>query len=336
MADPRMQQEVQPHHEQRKICASRAKYRDGRRPRAVKVYTINQESRYLLVQGVPAIGVMKELVEQFALYGAIEEYNPLDEYPAEQFTEVYLIKFQRLQSARVAKRKLDDWSFFGGILHVCYAPEYENVQETREKLQDRRRYMARATSDNDFQVTERRKDAPEIPSSVSEHQESDFVGPLPQLDEFSPTHPSFFPEPNQEYRSPSPSGSFSSNFSSGDSVHPPPSRRRERTTAPAQDIAASSSARFMPRTTQLQERQRRREASLAHSLSLPDSAEVVVGPKLPELPKLDLEDDSLNTFAKLIRGKLKQVSESTTVTKPEASAAAAIPSAPPVKQRRRI
>lgn len=65
-----------------------------------QVYTINLESRYLLIQGVPALGVMKELVEQFALYGAIEEYHALDEYPAEQFTEVYLIKFKKLQCAR--------------------------------------------------------------------------------------------------------------------------------------------------------------------------------------------------------------------------------------------
>ncbi|POI25306.1 hypothetical protein CIB84_010944, partial [Bambusicola thoracicus] len=87
------------HHQQLGACGSRAKYREGRRPRAVKVYTINLESRYLLIQGVPALGVMKELVEQFALYGAIEEYHALDEYPAEQFTEVYLIKFQNLQCA---------------------------------------------------------------------------------------------------------------------------------------------------------------------------------------------------------------------------------------------
>ena len=43
---------------------------------------------------------------------------------------------------RAAKRKLDDWSFYGGVLHVCYAPEYETVQETREKLQDRRKAIA--------------------------------------------------------------------------------------------------------------------------------------------------------------------------------------------------
>ena len=65
-----------------------------------QVYTINLESRYLMVQGVPAIGVMTELVQRCALYGVIEEYRPLDEYPAEQFTEVYLVKFQKLTGAR--------------------------------------------------------------------------------------------------------------------------------------------------------------------------------------------------------------------------------------------
>lgn len=69
-------------------------------PCVAQVYTINLESRYLMVQGVPAIGVMSELVQRCALYGVIEEYRPLDEYPAEAFTEVYLIKFQKLPAAR--------------------------------------------------------------------------------------------------------------------------------------------------------------------------------------------------------------------------------------------
>lgn len=38
-----------------------------------KVYTINLESKYVLVQGIPAVGATKELLELFALYGAIEE-----------------------------------------------------------------------------------------------------------------------------------------------------------------------------------------------------------------------------------------------------------------------
>lgn len=74
-----------------------------------QVYTINLESRYLLIQGVPALGVMKELVELFALYGTIEEYNPLDDYPAEEFTEVYLIKFQKIQSARYSSLNCHLW-----------------------------------------------------------------------------------------------------------------------------------------------------------------------------------------------------------------------------------
>ncbi|XP_073533469.1 RNA-binding protein 48 [Phyllobates terribilis] len=334
MTDPRLQLEVQPHHEQRKICGSRAKYRDGRKPRAVKVYTINLESRYLLVQGVPAIGVMKELVEQFALFGAVEEYNPLDEYPAEQFTEVYLIKFQRLQSARVAKRKLDENSFFGGILHVCYAPEFESVQETREKLQDRRRYVARASYDRGYQGKEKRKDMSEKSGLASASVESKFVcastwGPAPQPDDFSPLQPYLTPEPYQECRS----SLGSESLSSGGTVHHPPCSRLQETSSP--ELVRSSAARFMPRTTQLQERQRRPEPSLALSPSLSDSPEVVIGPKLPELPKLDLEDDSLNTSAKLISKKLKEVSKCSTVTKPEATSGDN-QSAPPIKQRRRI
>lgn len=47
---------------------------------------------------------------------------------------------------RVAKKKMDERSFFGSLLHVCYAPEFETVQETREKLQDRRKYIAKATN----------------------------------------------------------------------------------------------------------------------------------------------------------------------------------------------
>lgn len=56
-----------------------------------------------MLQGVPAIGVMTELIELSALYGAVDEYRVLDEYPAEQFTEVYLVKFQKLTSARLGQ-----------------------------------------------------------------------------------------------------------------------------------------------------------------------------------------------------------------------------------------
>lgn len=40
---------------------------------------------------------------------------------------------------------MDEQSFFGGLLHVCYAPEFETVEETRKKLQERKAYISRTT-----------------------------------------------------------------------------------------------------------------------------------------------------------------------------------------------
>lgn len=69
--------------------------------------------------------------------------------------------------------------------------------------------------------------------------------------------------------------------------------------------------RFMPRTTQLQERKRRRDED--NKLALlgrePNGEEIVFGPRLPEIPKIDLDDDSLNTSAILIRNRLKKVGQ---------------------------
>jgi hypothetical protein len=80
----------------------------------------------------------------------------------------------------------------------------------------------------------------------------------------------------------------------------------------AQKAITSSEAidRFMPRTTQLQERKRRREDDRKLGTFLETSTssnEVMIGPQLPNIPKVDLQDDSLNTTANLIRNKLKEV-----------------------------
>lgn len=40
---------------------------------------------------------------------------------------------------RIAKRSIDNKNFFGGILHVCYAPELETLEETKTKLIQRRK-----------------------------------------------------------------------------------------------------------------------------------------------------------------------------------------------------
>ncbi|NWR49472.1 RBM48 protein, partial [Regulus satrapa] len=318
-----------------------------------QVYTINLESRYLLIQGVPALGVMKELIEQFALYGAIEEYHALDEYPAEQFTEVYLIKFTKLQCARVAKKKMDERSFFGSLLHVCYAPEFETVQETREKLQDRRKYIAKATNQRDCFVLKKVEGPKKTASKNSEHDcpwstsESRVASNWdPPCFTSSPgvSHSTAFPSGNQNqslltsphYNSCAEiSGHFGQNTSLAAGVHPgghtPPASLMQQRMVPAYN----GIDRFMPRTTHLQERKRKREEGNKFSLigTNEDNTEVVIGPQLPEIPKVDMDDESLNTSAALIRSKLKEVADSvsTSVEKPESSSAK-----PLVKQRRRI
>ncbi|KAM4705634.1 RNA-binding protein 48 [Rhinophrynus dorsalis] len=354
--DVQLQVVAHQHHEQRRICASRAKYRDGRRPRAVKVYTVNLESRYLLVQGVPAIGVMNELVQQFALYGAIEEYNALHEYPAEEFTEAYLIKFQRLQSARVAKRKLDERSFFGGLLHICYAPEFETVEETRAKLQERRKFVARATFDKDWPVAEKKQ----VDSAIS-HQTYQTGHPYSSV---YPAHTSndALHDPLENFNPPTCSKSSLSHDLVHSSVvlhkdtnrdtfqgnvHQIPSssnmeqtlqtHKKDYQAQRRQNGPGDSIVRFKPRTTQLQERQKKREQSSAHALygSTTNSQEILIGPKLPEIPKLDMDDISLNISADVIRTKLKEVSSSTMMPTPERVSEETQASAPK-KQRRRI
>ncbi|XP_026958249.1 RNA-binding protein 48 isoform X1 [Sagmatias obliquidens] len=349
------------HHVQKAVCDSRAKYREGRRPRAVKVYTVNLESRYLLIQGVPAVGAMKELVERFALYGAIEQYNALDEYPAEDFTEVYLIKFLNLQSARIAKRKMDEQSFFGGLLHVCYAPEFETVEETRKKLQERNAYVARTTKNKDHYMTKKHKDTKDFrqdfysktsgfpaASLNTSTGNSDLCLPysceLP-LCCFSPKctcssgeHVDRASNSSQDGRNHDETLEHCNHY---DSLQKMQMKTLKNSLAfpGAQKAITPSEAvdRFMPRTTQLQERKRRREDDCKHGTLLEASTssnEVMIGPQLPDIPKVDMHDDSLNTTANLIRSKLKEVISS--VPKPPEDKLEGVRGNHPLKQRRRI
>lgn len=115
-----------------------ASSRDEGDPPAVRVYTVCDESRYLIVRNVPALGCIDELVKLFGQFGPIEEYRLLDEEECEPFTDVYWIKFVHISNARFAKRKLDDYKFLANLLQVTYAPEYETLLDTKDKLEERR------------------------------------------------------------------------------------------------------------------------------------------------------------------------------------------------------
>ena len=65
-----------------------------------QVYTINDESTYLLVQGIPAVGIHDELVQLFSLNGEVSEHRLMKDYPSENFCDTLLVKFKHIQSAR--------------------------------------------------------------------------------------------------------------------------------------------------------------------------------------------------------------------------------------------
>ncbi|XP_071356377.1 RNA-binding protein 48 [Trachinotus anak] len=325
--------EVYKHHEQRKVCISRPKYREGRKAKAVKVYTINLESRYLMVQGVPAIGVMTELIQLCALYGVVEEYRPLDEYPAEDFTEVYLVKFQKLTSARAAKRHMDEKSFYGGVLHVCYVPEYETVEDTRLKLQDRRRYIIRAARNNarekeqkeavnEEPTTSNTATTAEIISRCDQMPTNDNTGETSNISHYSsfpllplpPQEHYYYGHKNQHGTLPTEDKMGTLHYATIDTKQQPtqsfsqtPSDR-ERGTEHGVTPNLAPAVRFVPRTTHLENRKRKMEEAVDHSLAdVSGRNEPLIGPKLPEPPKLDMDDESLNTTVSLIRNTMKQV-----------------------------
>ncbi|XP_033194595.1 uncharacterized protein LOC117159138 isoform X1 [Bombus vancouverensis nearcticus] len=131
-----------PHHVQQKLCHTRPPYRQGKRLTSVKVYTINDESKHLMICGVPKLQLGDEVRKLVEPYGNIRKIHVVSDYPTEEFTEAYYIQYDRIQNARIAKRFIDGKNFYGGSLHVFYAPELENISETRAKLLQRRREVA--------------------------------------------------------------------------------------------------------------------------------------------------------------------------------------------------
>ncbi|CAN6271110.1 unnamed protein product [Urochloa humidicola] len=113
------------------------RYRDE--PPAVRVYTVCDESKYLVVRNVPSLGCGDDIANLFGTYGPVEECKPMDAEDCEPYTDVFFIKFSQVSNARFAKRKLDESVFLGNRLQVTYAPHFESLLDTKEKLEVRRK-----------------------------------------------------------------------------------------------------------------------------------------------------------------------------------------------------
>ncbi|XP_022180959.1 RNA-binding protein 48 [Myzus persicae] len=126
-----------PHHNMLSYCENRPKYRQGRKLTAIKVYTVNDESQHLLIRGVPSVNLHDEVEKLCKRYGNVLSIRQVQFEDQEEFTHSFHVVFIQIQSARFAKKQMDTKNFFGGILHVCYAPELESIEQTRSKLQMR-------------------------------------------------------------------------------------------------------------------------------------------------------------------------------------------------------
>lgn len=144
-----------------KRCKTRAEYRTSKKETAVRVYTINDESRFLLVQNVSIFGDIEELAKRFAVFGPISKYKLnffltvltvpryciFDEFERDdEYTNVLCFEYQNIADARDAKRKLNDYNFMSQLIHVTYAPQLESSDDTKTKLLGRRqRVLQRIT-----------------------------------------------------------------------------------------------------------------------------------------------------------------------------------------------
>lgn len=91
---------------------------------------------------------------------------------------------------------------------------------------------------------------------------------------------------------------------SSGSSHIPSDTNTKNKLTPDQVLAP----RFVPRTTHLDISKRKMEDSVESLLTeVSGKNEPLIGPKLPEPPKLDMEDESLNTTVRLIRNTMTEV-----------------------------
>ncbi|KAG2216221.1 hypothetical protein INT45_014193 [Circinella minor] len=134
------------------MALNRPEYRDSKQPRAVKVYTIAQESRYLIFENVPALGIIDNLITQCQSWAmlapghqqqksnalTVQNHGLLDTHASsDEFHDVVWVELTNCMQARKVKQMMDDKPFFTHILRVSYAPEYESMDDFRNKLQER-------------------------------------------------------------------------------------------------------------------------------------------------------------------------------------------------------
>uniref|UniRef100_A0A0D9VB47 RNA-binding protein 48 n=1 Tax=Leersia perrieri TaxID=77586 RepID=A0A0D9VB47_9ORYZ len=105
---------------------------------AVRVYTVCDESK--CAAAYPTLHLTHAPLFQIDfLIRSHRRCTPMDAEDCDPYTDVFFIKFSHVSNARFAKRKLDEYVFLGNRLQVSYAPQFETLLDTKEKLEVRRK-----------------------------------------------------------------------------------------------------------------------------------------------------------------------------------------------------
>ncbi|RHY75000.1 hypothetical protein DYB38_007473 [Aphanomyces astaci] len=129
-----------------------------------KAYTVNEESRFILVRNIPALGATDELLRRLAEFGTVERHRLEDDHDdASEYVDVMWVQFDTVTAARRAKALAVKNPFYGSVLQISYRPQDERSSDTRAKLDERRellqtRFHAHQRRHNEFRSLIRSKD----------------------------------------------------------------------------------------------------------------------------------------------------------------------------------
>ncbi|CAI5722528.1 unnamed protein product [Hyaloperonospora brassicae] len=153
--------------------------------RSVRVFTVASESRYVVVRNVPALGVIEDLLQRLRLYGKVCEYRLLDHADDRQaalgvegndddddddeFADTVWVQYETVNNARHAKARGVQKLFFGSRLQISYAPHFETLEDTMDKLARRRQLLlCRGNRSANWRPTAALRDA---------QDKAEFIGP---------------------------------------------------------------------------------------------------------------------------------------------------------------
>ncbi|EEY70674.1 uncharacterized protein PITG_06151 [Phytophthora infestans T30-4] len=162
--------------------------------RNVRVFTVANECRFVVVRNVPALGVIDDLLKRLSLYGKICEYRLLDhaddretalqfEEPSNddsEFTDTVWVQYQTVNNARHAKARGVQKPFFGNKLQISYAPQFESREDTADKLAQRRQLLQRRARPTIYRAERKRSvpwNPPLPPPLPPTDEKSKFIGP---------------------------------------------------------------------------------------------------------------------------------------------------------------